>query len=126
MLQQSVASQAREMLLHTFAVEIPLLPISIALAGLFWPLQSVHKGTELDEDPDGCKRNEGGDTKAELRPQATRHKIEGGGECEDRKIQGGEVVVQEQLALHQEEREVVQKPRQGEEADVGLVLGLEG
>ena len=50
--------------------------------------------------------------RAEARGEVVEHRAEE----EDGKVQRGKVVVEEQLALHEEEREEVEAPRDDEEA----------
>lgn len=74
------------------------------------------------EVPDGEDNKDSGDLQPHPRAQRRRDKVEDRARQQDRKVQSGEVVVQEKLAAHQEEGRIMQHPADEEESTEGVVF----
>lgn len=123
---------------ESVAVPVPSVEQLDALAFGFGPGVSVRQGrkegennTGKGQDSDGPDLVEDGVVAETGEGETSSHKIEDLAEGHDGKNQGGEVMVQEQLAGHEEERKVVQGPSENRstnlvvkslEVGVGVVL----
>lgn len=106
--------------------KVPRLKPLRGLALLPRPGPSVCNGAEVDEVPDHNDQQQCGDLQAEAWLQGRRDKIKDTAREKDRKVKSWEVVVQEELTLHDVERKVVQRPAYEEEAAQCVVLDHAG
>lgn len=71
--------------------------------------------------PHGDEDENESDLKPELGLQGMSEEVEDGGKEEDGEVESGEVVMEEELALHDEEGEVVKRPAESEETAKSIV-----
>lgn len=83
---------------------------------LLGPLARIRQRAKLAETVQHKEHIHGRDLHATRGAKVSREKIKHGARAEDGKVQGGKVVVQEELALHEEEGQVVHSPADDEEA----------
>ena len=86
------------------------------------PLSTVCQGTQVDIVPNGNDDENSCNLQANPRLQVGRDEIEDTAGKENSEIECGEVVVQEELAAHYEERNVMQGPADEEEATYSIVF----
>lgn len=89
---------------------------------LLRPRISIRQRAKLGKVPYCHDREYARDLESDLGLQRRRRKVEYGARQEDRKVKCREVVMQEQLAAHEEEREVVQEVAGKEETTHRVVL----
>ena len=89
---------------------------------LLRPRVSICQRAKPGKVPYCHDREHGRDLKSNLGLQRRCRKVEYGARHEDRKVERREVVMQEQLAAHEEEREVMQEVTSKEETTQRVVL----
>jgi len=102
--------------------EIPIFtPFLCTLTLPSSPHTSVSQGTEVVPSSNCAENEDSRDLKANSRSKERSQEVERNGGEEKGEVEGGEVVVEEELSLHDEEGEVVEEPSDGEESTESIV-----
>ena len=83
----------------------------------------IRQRTEIRKRPDRKHEHHRSRLQLDSRPNTRGDVVEHGAEAEDGKVERREIVVQEQLALHEEEGEIVQCPSDEERGADFVVKG---
>ena len=86
------------------------------------PRVTIRERTEMRKGPDGQRHNDRSDLDPPPRRHRRRQQIEYRHKRKDGEIECGEIVMEEELALHEEEGEIVQCPSENGEPDELVVL----
>jgi hypothetical protein len=99
-------------------VRQPLCTVALRLG----PRRAVRERAEVSVHEDDADEEATGDLQPHARPERARCEIEYGAPEQDGEVEGREVVVQEELAAHEEEGRVVQRPSSEQEATQRIIL----
>ena len=86
------------------------------------PLSAIYKWREVNKVINGNDSKDPSNLKPDLRSQGRCGKIKNTAGDKNSKIESGEIVMEEELALHEEKREVVQSPTYDQKATNRVVL----
>ena len=102
--------------------EVPCLHPLRLVALRLRPREAVRDRAEVRVVPNGEDEEYSRNLQANARAKRCCKKVKDTAREKDGVVKSGEVVMQEQLAVHEEEWEVVQEPAQCEESADGVVL----
>lgn len=103
--------------LHLYLpVEIPMRQVLGIDTLLLGPFTRISQRAKLAETVQHKDHVHGRDLDPSRLPKVSRKQVKDGARAQDSKVQGGKVVVEEELTLHEEEGEVVHCPADDEEA----------